>query len=155
MLCQLVTLPLVVDGQVAKVIVPQPDKTHSRLCGQFTEGRVFQFVDEQTKIQHNRKMNKTKKDIKIFIFDPTNQISAFLLAWTLESGKSIPLPKKEASSQDRLTEKWWFSNSIKTGQGEECLLNRWQRHDCVHFHIHWRSCNQFCIQQLVFAQDGA
>lgn len=75
---------------MAKVIVPQLDKTHSRLYGQFTEGRVFQIVDKQTKIQQNRKMNKTKKDIKIFIIDPTKQISAFLL----ESGKSISLPKK-------------------------------------------------------------
>ena len=78
---------------MAKVIVPQPDKTHSRLYGQFTEGRVFQIfqiVDKQTKIQQNRKMNKTKKDIKILIIDPTKQISAFLL----ESGKSISLPKK-------------------------------------------------------------
>ena len=60
-LFQLVTLLLIVDGQVAKVIIPQLDKTHSRLYGQFTEGRGFQFVDEQTKIQQNRKLNKTKQ----------------------------------------------------------------------------------------------
>ena len=39
----LVTLLLIVDGQVAKVIIPQLDKTHPRLYGQFTEGRVFQI----------------------------------------------------------------------------------------------------------------